>query len=262
MARLRDGMLARVPSSGTVVASFEFLNRLTARDRVHSLHHVMIGRYTFSYRPYPMPTGVSALVANVASVGIMGAVEANTWVKLQELVRFNRLVPVAAEGDLILLLADARDAVELVSKEPCPQAIGSPIGFDHELAFLGGGLVDSIGRPGGLVGLCTCWQRTGRVRRHFSMQFRLLDATGRAAFEHTRDLGYLLFPPQSWQEGVAVREPYRLVLPEDLSPGDYRLALRLLWRAPDEAGKCTPDDPSRYSDDAGIDLGRIRVLGR
>lgn len=262
MARLRDSLLARVPPSGGVVASFELLNRLTARDSVHSFHHVMAGRYTFSSRPYPIPTGVSALIADVGSTNIVAAVDPGTSGRLREFMRTNRLVPVAAAGDLILLVADGRDTVELISSRPCPPQAGGPVGFDREIAFLGGGLVDSIGRPGGLVELGTCWRRTGAANRQFSMRLRLLDATGRTALEHTRDLGYLFFPPPAWREGVAVREDYRLVLPEDLPAGDYRLTVSVVWRGRGASGECTPDDPSRYSADAGIELGRIRVLGR
>jgi uncharacterized membrane protein len=261
MARLRDGMLRRLPPHGGVVASFELLDHLTARDSVHSLHHVTLGTYTFSHQPYPIPTGVSAMIADLASTNVLGSVDENTYRRLGELARINRLIPVAMAGDLILWLADAPDTLAL-SGQPCSALDGGPIGFDGEIAYLGCTLTDSIARPGGLVALRTCWRRIGTVDRRFTTRLRLWDAQGHTVLDHARDLGYLMFPPHAWGEGAAISEVYRLVLPDDLHPGNYRLTLSVEWRGRGVSGASQAHDPSRYSGDAGIELGRVRVEDR
>jgi hypothetical protein len=262
MARLRDQMLRRVPARGGVVASFELLNRLTSRDSVHSLHHLTVGAYTFSARPYPTPAGVTALIADVASTNVLGMVDVNTHVRLIELARRNRLVPVATAGDLMLWLADAPDTLDLVSGRPCDPLPQGPIVFDGQIACLGGDLVSGTAPPGGLVVLRTCWRRVGTVDRRFTMRLRLWDGRRRAALDHTRDLGYLFYPPHAWREGVTVSETYRLVLPDDLPPGDYRLTLSIEWRGRRASGVSRPDHPSRYSPDVGVELGRVWVPER
>jgi hypothetical protein len=252
-------MVARVPRRGAIVASFELLNRFTARDSLHSLHHLITGTYTFSSRPYPLPEGVSALIADVAATNIVNAVVPTTAERLGNLIRRNRLVPVVEAGDLLLLVRDAPDPLELMAHGSCADTLEAPILFDGQLAFLGGTLADSVARPGGTVTLRTCWRRPGPIHRYFQTRFDLVDAAGRSVFAHPRDLGYLMWPPHLWAQNEAMRETYRLVLTDDLRPGDYDVVLRVLWRYGGAAGASVGDDPSRYSADRGLVLGRVRV---
>ena len=260
LARDRDDMLARVPRRGAVVASFEYLSHLAARDSVHSLHHVITGTYTFSTLPYPEPAGVSALIADLAAPNIVGAVVPTTAGRLQRLVQDNRLAPVAAAGDLVLFLRDAPGALELVTRGTPPPAGRAPIVFDGQLAFLGGALIDPAGRPGDTVGLYTCWQQADSIDRYFQTRFDVVNSAGRSVAAHQRDLGYLLWPPHLWTRGEPVRENYRLVLNDGLRPGVYHVVMRVMWRAQGSAGPSAPDDPSRYTFERGIDLGRLRVV--
>ncbi len=258
----RDQLVARVPRRGGVVASFEFLSRFASRDSVHSLHHVMAGTYTFSARPYPSPTGVAALIADLTAIHVTGAVVPETAERLQELVRRNRLAPVAEAGDLVLFLRDARDTLQLVTRGGCATTGAAPVVFDGQLAFLDGALVDSVGRPGGTVALATCWRRTGPIDRFFQTRLDVVDGAGRSVLEHRRDLGYVLWPPHLWALDEPMRENYRLVLTDDLRPGDYRVVMRVLWRYNNGAGSSVPADSSRYTAERGIDLGPLRVVSR
>src|SRR5205085_5890984 len=64
MARpYRDRMIAALPRQGGIVASFAFQPRLCGRV-VHSLHHVLSGHYTISTQAFPVPEGVTALIAD------------------------------------------------------------------------------------------------------------------------------------------------------------------------------------------------------
>src|SRR5206468_4177629 len=149
LARYRDRMLPGLPRRGAVVAGFDFLDRLASRDSVHSLHHVLAGRYTFSMQPYPQPRGVSALIADLSSPNLPGVATPTSALRLQELLRDNHLVPAAVSGDLVLLVRGVPDTIALVTAGTCPKPQGKPIVFDGQLSFLGGALEDTVGRPGG-----------------------------------------------------------------------------------------------------------------
>ncbi len=258
MAAYRDSLLARVPTRGAVVASFDLLPRFASRDSVHSLHHVLGGTYTLSSRPFPTPQGVSAVVADLSESNVLGAVSPASALRFLEMVRVNQLVPVAAYGDLILWLRGAGDSVDLV-RPAAPAREPSPIRFDRQLAFIDGALTDTLGQPGGTVGLSTYWQRTSAIDRFFQVRLDCVDRAGRSRASHDRDLGYVLWPPHLWGINRTVRENYHLVLNGDLPPGDYRVVLRLLERGPGPPELSAADDPTRYSADRGIDLGHLRV---
>ena len=257
-----DRMVRRVPRHGAVVAGFEFLSRFTGRDSVHSLHHLMRGTYTFSRRAYPLPAGVTALIANMAAINIVTSVEPETAPRLQRLLNANGLVPVDEAGDLVLFTRAGRPALDLVTAGSCPDDSLPPIVFDRELAFTGAALVDSTARPGGTVTLATCWRRVGEVDRVFQTRLDLVDASGRLAQSHVRDLGYGLWPAHIWLAGAPVRETYRLVLDADLGQGDYDVVLRVQWRGQGGGGMSAADEASGYAPERGITLGRVRVTPR
>jgi hypothetical protein len=98
--------------------------------------------------------------------------------------------------------------------------------------------------------------------RYFQTRFELVDEANRIVRQHDRDLGYIVYAPHTWPPGFMMRERYRLVLDDELPPGEYRVVMRVRWRAGGESGDATPDDPRRYDPEGGIELGRLRVVPR
>ena len=256
-AHARDRVLGHLPQEGAVVASFEFLPRLSRRDSVHSLHHVMNGTYTFSARPYPMPTGVSAVVADVAAPGVLGIVMPGTSERLIAMLTSNQLMAGAVGGDIVRF-ERTRFPVPLVTPGGC-DTLAEPIVFDNQLAWRGGTVLDPAASPGGTVRIATCWQRTGQSDRFHGMELVLIDAQGRVRQSRRRDLGYLVNPPIAWSPGILYREDYALLVDSDLPPGTYTLRMKVTWRGINISGESTSNAPDRSPPGLGIALGRVTV---
>jgi len=102
----------------------------------------------------------------------------------------------------------------------------------------------------------TYWRRVGSgIGRIFFMRLALVDALGRAAFDHPRPLGYGLDPPQDWAPGATVLETGRLVIPSTIAPGSYSLEARMEWKSEHAHGECLVDDPAMRT----LRLGRVVV---
>jgi len=253
----RDRMVARVPRDGGVVAGFEFLGRLAGRSQVHSIHHVLLGRYTFSTREYPVPGGVSAMIADMSDEGVLPYQSLGSGERLQTLIRTNRLRPVDAAGDQVLLVNDARDTVELCSAGTFTIGKAGRTVFDRQLAFLGFDPIEATVEPGGVVSFQTYWQRVADADRLFLMEMGVLDDHDVGRHGRSRALGYGLFPVSEWPLGVAVRETGRILIPVDMKPGTYSLTFTLSWRGEGGRGASEPDDPALR--DAALRLGRVVV---
>jgi hypothetical protein len=249
MARHHDRLLAAVPARGTVVSGFESLARLAHRPDVHALHHVLSGRYTYSSRPYPLPATAVAILGDLSSPRLMPRVDAGSARRLRALIDRSGLAPAAAAGDLLLLDRDPRTpTLELVGPAPAPAA-SRTVTFDRQLRWLGARLAD----PGtGVLELATHWERIAAVDRLFLMEIAVTDARGGVVHRHRRWLGYVVAPPAEWPLGTAMRERYRLVLPEGLARGRHDVRMRVL---------ATPGDPAAVTvsgpDARWITLGRF-----
>jgi uncharacterized membrane protein len=228
----RDQMVKRVPADGGVVTGFEFLPRFASRRDVHSLHHLYTGLYTFSTKAYPMPTGVHAMLADVGDPMLAKYVKGDTPARLRELAEKNHLRPTDAAGDLLLFTPATGDTVDLITiPAPAPPVVRQA-NFDGEVVLEGFSLPRTPVVPNGLMPIETYWRRIGASQRLLLVQFLLSDANGAPAFSVIRHLGYLMYPPYTWPVEVPVRETYRLIIPDYVSPGSYTLGVRLLWLGP------------------------------
>ena len=252
----RDRAAARVPREGGVVTGFEFLARFASRRNVHSVHHIYTGYYTYSTRPYPVPTGIVALLADV---GEPAYVVLDTPRRLRDLVARNDLRPVDAAGDLLLFLRAATDTVELVRVGVPPPATVRTVTYDQQLALDGFSLPESSVAVGGLLPLETHWRRVAEADRLYMTQLMLQNAEGSVVFSVLRHLGYLVYPVAEWPAGAPVRETHRMVIPSTVRPGVYSLGLRVAWWRGENAVASEPDDPRLEAQDMIVPLGRITV---
>ena len=252
----RDRAAARVPREGGVVAGFEFLARFASRRDVHSIHHIYTGYYTYSSRPYPVPTGIAALLADV---GDPGYVIPETPRRLRDLVARNDLRPVEAAGDLLLFLRAATDTVELVRVGAPPPPTVRSVTYDQQLALSGFSLPESSVAVSGLLTVETQWRRVAETDREFITQLLLQEAGGSVVFSLLRHLGYLVYPVAAWPADTPVREIYRMVIPASVHPGVYTLGLRVAWWRGGNAVLSETDDPRLEAQDMIVPLGRITV---
>ncbi len=255
----RDRMIARIPREGGVVAAFEFLARLASRPDVHSLHHIYTGYYTYSTERYPVPTGITALLADIGDQRLATYVKPGTPLRLRDLVARNDLHPVDSAGDLVLLLRAPADTVELFRADAPPPAVARPVTYDGQLAFMGFTLPESTAVAGDVLTFETCWRRVAVPDRHFMTQLMLMDAGGKTVFSVVRHLGYLLYPVAEWPAGTTVRETYRLVVPSDVPPGVYSLGLRVAWWREGPLALSEPDDPAVRETAMVVPLGDFTV---
>jgi uncharacterized membrane protein len=256
----RDRMVSRVPAIGGVVAAFEFLARLASRRDVHSMHHLYTGYYTFSSRPYPTPTGVVAMLADVGDQRLANYVKPDTPLRLRDLADRNHLRPVDAAGDMLLFLREPADTVELVHVGAAAAPVARRVVYDHQLAFTGFAMPDSIVAPGALLPLETFWRRVAPTDREFVTQLVVKNAEGKAVFSLARHLGYLLYPAAAWPPDTTVRETYRMVIPSAIRPGVYTLGLRVAWWRDGRLALSEPDDPDLAGRNLLVELGRFTVV--
>ena len=260
MKPYRDRMVAEAPREGGAVAGFEFLARFAGRANVHSAHHVLSGQFTFSQRLYPVPSGISAYLADLSEGTLLPAyVNEGTGARLRELVARNALAPVDAVGDLVLLARAPRDSIGLVRVGVADVERPARVVYDGSLAYLGADSVGARAPAGGVVAVRTCWARVARSDSLHLMVLALLDPSGGVVYRRVRHLGYAIYTVDAWPAGAPVTEEYRLPLPLSLAPGRYTLALTAAWAKGRRSGLSEPDDPAVRATAGYVALGTIEV---
>ena len=257
----RDSLLARVPRRGGVVAGFGYLARLAARDSLHAFHHLVTGHYTASTKPFPVPEGVVALIADDDVETLAPLVDPETGPRLRDLIARNGLVPAGLAGGGMLYLRGPAppDSVEMWAAGDLPIARPRRIDYDGRLDFLGDEIVAARVPAGGRLPVRTFWRRREPVGRIYILDFVLRDGRGQPVNEASVFLGYSVNPAHLWPAGEAVRMTYPVVVPPTLAPGRYDLAMSLLAWDGRAVAPARADDPGLARAGSLVDLGEVEV---
>ncbi|HUK64518.1 MAG TPA: DUF2079 domain-containing protein [Dongiaceae bacterium] len=257
----RESLVRRVGAVDGVVSGFETLQRFYRGVNVISAHHVLGGVYTFSDVPYPTPHGIHAALLDTGGTTLMDDIDSDSPDRWQTMARTNRLVPVAAHGDLTLWLAAARDTLTLVGPGPVAAPLPHPISFEERLRLLGARLPVEPVAAGDELPLVTSWQRhddlDGIIEIGLALQPLAGDDTGTKRAVHSRFLGYGLWSVDDWTTDVVMNERYRWVLPDDLPAGTYRVEIAVASRTDKGLHPFMTD--VRPDADGFFDLGRVVV---
>ncbi len=81
--------------------------------------------------------------------------------------------------------------------------------------------------PGEALRLVLYWQAQAPVQESYTVFTQLLDEQGRLVAQQDNLPVTGLAPTDTWQPGLPIRDPYRLAIPPDTSPGRYRLLVGL-----------------------------------
>jgi hypothetical protein len=259
LTRVSDRMMGELGGRDSVVAGFEFLTRLATRRNVRSFHNTVGGFHTFSTKTYPVPEGVTGVIADVSHSRLRPHADQGTAGRLGELRRRNRLGLVGAEGDVLLLLRDAPEGAEIWREGEAPVARPRRVVFDGQLAYLGNEFLAQGAAAGELLPIRTFWRKVAPTDSLYVLQLTAYDAARKSAFTTMRYLGYMLHPAGTWSDTTMVCETYRMVIPDDAKPGTYMLGMRVGRKYEFDQVLCEPDDPQVRAQNLVVELGLFEV---
>ena len=81
--------------------------------------------------------------------------------------------------------------------------------------------------PGEALHFVVYWQANEAVAQSYTVFTQLLNEADQLIAQQDNLPAQGLAPTDTWQPGVVVRDPYRLAIPADAPPGDYRLIIGL-----------------------------------
>ncbi|MCB0193826.1 MAG: hypothetical protein KDJ65_17890, partial [Anaerolineae bacterium] len=98
------------------------------------------------------------------------------------------------------------------------------------------------------------WQALKNIESDYPIELALVDAdnTSRAIWSGTPAAGN--FPTDRWQSGDVIRDPWRLTLPSNVPPGEYRLTAQLGEESPIELLPVSVDGRPRSFETPSLDL--------
>ncbi|MCB0164089.1 MAG: glycosyltransferase family 39 protein, partial [Anaerolineae bacterium] len=172
-------------------------------------------------------------------------------------------------GDFPLALADVQVRVDRPETPPdvtdlsLAQPLNMPL-VDGKINLLG--LLDppptgAAWQPGETREMVLYWQAEQTISTDYFVSLLLVDADGttRARWESLPAAGN--FTTARWQAGDLIRDPWRLTLPANVPPGDYRLDVRLRTEPPVTLFTVSIDGRPRLFEPPPLDLATYTQFG-
>ncbi len=127
-----------------------------------------------------------------------------------------QLEPAAELSPLVLVSGSATERPPLHSRQVALGGVMRLMGYDQS---------PSSARPGETVTVTLYWQPQSEVEFDYSSYVHLVDEAGRGITQSDHQPGGVYYPTSRWRPGEVLRDSHVLTIPEDATPGVYRLVV-------------------------------------
>ncbi|OGW94356.1 MAG: hypothetical protein A3K16_00320 [Omnitrophica bacterium RIFCSPLOWO2_01_FULL_45_24] len=225
-SREKEKLVEAIPNDSSVIATFQFLPKLSNRYDIYSIHLVSTGykMYTnIKYEPpnnleyalidFNEPLMVAAFFPPSAPANIRSFLETGDWKVFR------------AFDDVVLFKKGYKEGYRLCEIVRDPK-IGHPmnVDLDKEIVFLGYDIVDDNIQDSRLLHMVYYWKRIKGSSRPTSFFIQFSDANGNVKFQNQHVFGYRAYLRDEWKEGQVVKEHHYILIPSGMEKGDYGIS--------------------------------------
>jgi len=229
----KERFIGMVPEDAGVVATFEFLPKLSRRKHLYSFHHIVDGAYTLSDRPYSLPENTEyALLDFNDSLTFdrfhpyfgcfidfydRGVSDAN----MRNFLKESDWGIIESAGSIVLLKkghSSRHKLFQTLSRLPrISNHVGATAAGEVELI---GYDVDRMDKQGAeQVKLTFFWKALNNDRGDYGCFLYIIGKDGCIISEIIKPICYRVYPSYAWREGEIVKEDYNLILPQEVKGG-------------------------------------------
>jgi len=225
---VKEAFLKKIPKDAEVVATFEFLPRLSHREKLYSLHHTVKGTYTLSDIPYELPKTTAYAIVDFEDWLTFRSTFYNTGggASLRRLfvdgdfgiVNILETVALFEKG-----IKTNYKLYRILPEEPIvPNKISGIINSEIELI---GYAADKTKVKQGVMAFKFYWRCLKDTNKIYGTFIDIIDKRGRRIKRAVRCICYRVYPTDEWRQGQIMEESYRLILPAGQTLEDYQIKM-------------------------------------
>lgn len=235
---IRWQMVNTISKEASVVATFEFLDKLSSRRDIYPFYNVWQNSNVFTGRsPYRLPENLSTALIDWECRWLWGTVQESNADRTKEILRrlsdfyFKEGWQVKNAVEKIVLLEKNEESrlpplVE-VSRNPPPEPLSNPpLVVDNQFLLLNFAVDQQNSLSSATVPLTFLWKVERDINDLYGMVIELKKER-KTIFRWYRHLGYAVYATPLWKKGEYIKEHYWL-LPPPLSPGEYAFFISLV----------------------------------
>ncbi len=205
--RIKEEFIRKVSPDTSVVTTFEFLPFLSHRKELYSFHHVYMGFYTMSKRPYELPDNVQCALIDFSdplTFSNRGFFGPENYKNLERFLSRGWVMEDSLDS-IVLFKKDKGQGLnslwEVLKSAPAPE---------HEISYLVDGNIELLGYDmkfeGGKIKLDLYWHCLQQSQKDISLFFHLVDSEGKLVYETFIPICWRVYPTYAWKAGEYIRD--------------------------------------------------------
>ncbi|MFA5070289.1 MAG: DUF2079 domain-containing protein [Patescibacteria group bacterium] len=238
--RLRNDFVSLIDRDTPVATGFQFIPRLSGREKIYSLHYQYLGKKQYSSQDYRIPPDAQTLLFDFSDFNYyhylyreddennIGGAQ-----RMRELISANDFCLNRYLGKFLLYTKDclgAESSPYAVIKKLPAQATSSNIDFNNAVKLAGlkqsAITTESINDHAyRLLPLSLYWRSEKKISRDYQMTVKL-EQNSKIVWQDNYPLS-AFYPTHDWLAGELIEVNYKFLIPASVTPGDYQLKISL-----------------------------------
>lgn len=225
ISRQKDKLIKAVPPGSPVIATFQFLPKLTNRQDLYSMHLIAMGYKMYTkirYEPpkkleyalidFNEPLMLRAFFPPQAAGNIRAFLGTGDWRVLEAF-------------DDTVLFKNGYEAGYRLCEEVSNPKIGNPVNLvlENGINFLGYDIVDDRISDRRILHLVYYWKKMKGARRPSGFFIQFSDPPGNVVFVKGHVFGYRVYLQDEWRDGRIMKEHHYILFPPGTEKRNYRI---------------------------------------
>jgi hypothetical protein len=232
---IKNEQAQQIPSRAAVVATYDYLTKLSGRPEIYSLHYVFRGTKQYSPEKYVLPENVEYAAidfSDLMTYQIQYSQEdfySGGYERVRDLL-LNNFGLVKVTDTQSVWKKGYNSEIKLVDSAPTFD-IANPqnINLGDEIAFLGYSSPQrTISGSVTLIDLSFFWKSLTTITADYQLQIAYLDRTGKILYQRYFPLAYGLYPSSQWPQNKIIKTNQWLQLPEEFQNKISQLKISLV----------------------------------
>lgn len=246
IVKLKNNLVKLIPQSSSVATTYEFLTKLSSREKIYSLNYAFLGRqqYAQESQSYTLPQDTQYLLFDFQDLVTYQIQYENSKIYPGAYLEGdNNLRQIIEEGNYgikelidnyVLFEKNQTSEIQLYEKINPPYSIKNKqeINLDNQIKFLGwekNDLNSKIIVPDyQILPLSFFWQAQKSLDKNWQLKLEFEDQNSQIIYQKIYPLAYGLYPTTEWQTGEIIKTNYNFLIPDEILSKATRLNLSLV----------------------------------
>ncbi|MFH1187299.1 MAG: DUF2079 domain-containing protein [bacterium] len=241
IVNIKNDFLAEVPENSSVATTYEYLNILSSRQKVYSMHYAFIGKKQYCEADYELPNDTEYLLINFDDFFIYNEQFPDLLVykdffnsaddNMRDLFKRYKLVKIFDDQALFKLSKNIEQPAlyQITNKKPKHE---QNVDLEDKIKFIGWEILDQKEAAGEfasqLFPISIFFQAKTDLAsddpkepsKNYQLKMMITNDKNEVLYEKFYPLGYGIFPTSEWPTGKNTQINYWFYIPEEFRDGE------------------------------------------